>query len=281
LKVGDLIKKFKKIHGETYTYDLVAINPQSKKPTWHQTVKIGCKQHGYFVQTPAMHYYEKHGCPDCGYIRSSEKQRKSLEKWLEEVKEIHDDTYLYDRVDYQGDQKNIEIGCEKHGYFLQRADHHLSGHGCNSCKKKEEGKIAKYLQHKRFNFIAQYPLKTQDGINRSYDLFFPDYNLFIERDGEQHYPAVYSRKSSTIFQRRNRTYKEQADIDLIKTKSAKDRGYKIARIPYWLSDPKSPVVSSSVQLEIDNVLKDQPTYPDVPDPEQEKTKPKPILSPNS
>jgi len=276
LKAEDLIKNFKQIHGDTYTYDLVAINRQSETPSWHQTVKIGCKQgHGYFFQTPAMHYYEKHGCPDCGYIRGSEKQRKTLEKWLEEAKEVHGDLYLYDRVDYQGDQKNIDIGCSKHGYFIQRADHHLSGHGCNSCKKKEEGKVATFLKSKGFDFVSQYPLETSDGIGRSFDFFLQDYNLLIERDGEQHYPAVHNRKNSTIFNKRGAGYEEQANVDRIKTKSAKEKGYKIARIPYWLSDPKSPVVSSSVKLEIDNILKGQPTYPDVPDPEQEKAQLRP------
>ena len=54
-----------------------------------------------------------------------------------------------------------------------------------------------------------------------------------------------------------------------KTKLAKDNGYKIARIPYWLTPEEE-------EIEIDNILAGKPTYPDVPDLEQEKTKPKPV-----
>jgi len=52
----------------------------------------------------------------------------------------------------------------------------------------------------------------------------------------------------------------------------KKHDYKIARIPYWLTDEE-------VEREIDNILAGEPTYPDVPDLEQAKTQPKPKRSP--
>ena len=39
---------------------------------------------------------------------------------------------------------------------------------------------------------------------------------------------------------------------------AKKEGYKIARIPYWLTKKEE-------EIEIDNILAGKPTYPDVPD----------------
>jgi len=44
--------------------------------------------------------------------------------------------------------------------------------------------------------------------------------------------------------------------------------YKICRIHYWLSEEDE-------KKEIQNILKGQPTYPDVPDLKQAKTKPLP------
>ena len=62
--------------------------------------------------------------------------------------------------------------------------------------------------------------------------------------------------------------KEQQKNDKLKTKLAKKEGYKIARIPYWLNKEEE-------EIEIDNILAGKPTYPDVPDLKQEKTKPRP------
>jgi hypothetical protein len=49
---------------------------------------------------------------------------------------------------------------------------------------------------------------------------------------------------------------------------AKDAGFKIARIPYWLTKKEE-------EIEIENILAGKPTYPEVPDLKQEKTRPKP------
>ena len=48
----------------------------------------------------------------------------------------------------------------------------------------------------------------------------------------------------------------------------KKEGFKIARIPYWLTKKEE-------EIEIENILAGKPTYPDIPDLKQEKTKPKP------
>jgi len=63
--------------------------------------------------------------------------------------------------------------------------------------------------------------------------------------------------------------KDQIKIDNEKTKLAKKEGYKIARMPYWLS-------AAEEKIEIDNILAKKPTYPETPDIKQEKLKPKPI-----
>ena len=55
---NEFIKKSKEIHGDKYDYSLVDyINSKTK-------VKIICKEHGIFVQTPRSHVTGS-GCPLC------------------------------------------------------------------------------------------------------------------------------------------------------------------------------------------------------------------------
>jgi very-short-patch-repair endonuclease len=98
-----------------------------------------------------------------------------------------------------------------------------------------------------------------------YDFFLPKYNLLIERDGEQHYGRGFA-DLLNISQKENQI--QQQTNDKLKTKMAKDAGFKIARIPYWLTKKEE-------EIEIENILAGKPTYPDVPDLKQEKTRPKP------
>ena len=52
------------------------------------------------------------------------------------------------------------------------------------------------------------------------------YNILIERDGEQHYGD----------NRTSKFFGNQEANDKFKTKLAKKHGYKIARIPFWISE---------------------------------------------
>ena len=97
--------------------------------------------------------------------------------------------------------------------------------------------------------------------NKRYDFYLPDFNLLIERDGEQHY------QEHRLFNKIS--LKENIVNDKYKTKLAKDAGFKITRIPYWLTKKEE-------EIEIENILAGKPTYPDVPDLRQEKTKPRPV-----
>ena len=99
--------------------------------------------------------------------------------------------------------------------------------------------------------------------NRYFDSYLPDYNLIIERDGEQRYYEPFK-----IVGSRMKTIEQNHQNDIEKTNLAKSKGHKICRIPYWLSEEDE-------RKEIQNILNGQPTYPDVPDLEQAKTKPLP------
>ena len=87
-----------------------------------------------------------------------------------------------------------------------------------------------------------------------------EHKLIIERDGEQHY------KEHRLFKKV--PFEENIKNDKFKTKLVKEVGLKIARIPYWLTQEEE-------EIEIENILDGKPTYPDIPDLKQAKTRPKP------
>ena len=256
LTTEEFIQKAEAVHGDTYGYDKVEyVNNYTK-------VIINCPQHGDFTPIPANHI-KGHGCPACGLIKQHDSLRMSQSEFIQKAKEIHGDEYDYDKVVYVNFRTKIIITCQKHGDFQQSPGSHLRGRGCPRCYHKAEGKIAIYLNlrhvvHREFRID-----------NKFFDFYLPDYNLIIERDGEQHYPKLWNRgRNPWNVKALIQSFSEEHQNDIDKTKLAKENSYKIARIPYWLDDKE-------VELEIENILAGKPTYPDIPDPKQEKNKPLP------
>lgn len=67
-------------------------------------------------------------------------------KFIEHAQFVHGSKYDYNKVVYKSSSKKVEIGCPKHGIFLQAPTPHLEGHGCPYCK---------YNRMTREEFIAQ------------------------------------------------------------------------------------------------------------------------------
>jgi len=238
-----------KVHGDFYDYS------EAQYKSAHIKVKVICPLHGAFFQKPTNHIDGKKGCNICGTKRGSEKQKSNLKNFINRARLTHDDFYKYSKSEYISAKTDIIITCPKHGDFKQQPTNHLQGKGCPNCYHKSEGRISNMLDQKKISFIRELKIK-----NRRFDFYIPNLNLIIERDGIQHY------RQNRFF---NMPLKDQIKIDNEKTKLAKKEGYKIARMPYWLS-------AAEEKIEIDNILAKRPTYPETPDIEQEKTKPKPI-----
>tara|TARA_B100000242_G_C43031148_1_gene480409 strand:+ start:285 stop:1682 length:1398 start_codon:yes stop_codon:yes gene_type:complete len=244
------IKDAINIHGKKYDYK------KTKYVGSHKKVIITCKIHGDFEQTPTSHLRPS-GCQKCKYDLFKKLFVFSKDEFISKAKEVHGNVYDYSEVIYVNAREKIDIICKEHGLFSQTPDSHLKGVGCGKCMNKSEGRIAKYLT-KNHILIRQLNIN-----NKLYDFYLPEFNLIIERDGEQHYQYV------KFFAQNDKNYfKNQRANDKKKTILAKKNGYRICRIPYWL-DEKEEVI------EINNILKGNPTYPDTPDLKQEKTKPRP------
>ena len=242
------VRKAKLIHEDIYNYDkVVYIRAIDDVIITCKVSGHGEKGNGDFLQTPASHLGGS-GCHDCGGSK-----RLTKEEFIEKALLIHGDFYTYDKVVYVSNKKSVTIQCPIHKDFPQTPDAHLAGKGCNKCKNKHEGKLAEYLNSMH---VVHREYKID---NRRYDFYLPEYNMLVERDGEQHY------RETTLF---TTSLSEQRKIDEEKTKLAKTNGFKIARIPFWLNQTEA-------QLEINNILNGKPSYPDIPDLKQAESKPSP------
>jgi hypothetical protein len=73
----------------------------------------------------------------------SEIVKMTRDEFIEKAKKVHGDKYNYDNVNYVGSKTPVEIICHKedkngneHGPFLQIPNSHLSGKGCQECRKE-------------------------------------------------------------------------------------------------------------------------------------------------
>jgi len=244
----DVLSDFKRVHRGKYSYEK-ANYVNSKK-----NIIVSCPEHGDFSQLPT-HHLKGSGCPKCRDEQTSVRHSKTQDDFIKQAISIHGDKYNYSKTIVSGSHNFLTVTCPKHGDWKVLQTNHLSGYGCPKCLHKAEGRICEYILKKNI-LIREFRIKS-----KRYDFFLPDFNLIIERDGEQHYKDVQI-KGAAI------KVKAQQTNDKLKTKMAKDAGFKIARIPYWLTKKEE-------EIEIENILAGKPTYPEVPDLKQEKTKPKP------
>lgn len=132
----EFVKKAKNVHGDKYDYSKVEyVNVNTK-------ICIICPIHGEFWQIPSNHFQGK-GCPKCGCGIISEKLSNNTEKFIENARKIHGDKYDYSKVEYKNAKTKICVICPKHGEFLQEANSHIMGHGCQKCKAEENAKRQK------------------------------------------------------------------------------------------------------------------------------------------
>jgi len=113
------IEKSKQIHGDRYDYSLVEYKKTNK-----DKVKIVCKEHGMFIQSPSDHLYGM-GCKKCRIMTTNE--------FIERLKNKHGDKYDYSKVIYNGAKTKVIIICSKHGEFKQNSYNHLTKYGCPKC----------------------------------------------------------------------------------------------------------------------------------------------------
>ena len=133
------IEDAKLVHGDKYDYSLVEYSGNKNK------VRIICKTHGEFEQTPNNHLKNK-GCKNCHYDKVNKIKHDNLKKKIKPVinltetfikksEKVHGDLYDYSLVEYKSAKIKVDIICKKHGVFKQSPTNHLSGYGCMACAR--------------------------------------------------------------------------------------------------------------------------------------------------
>lgn len=207
------IAKSKSIHGDAYVYDKVAYE------TIASMVTIGCPKHGDFIQRAGSHL-QGNGCKKC-FLAST---FLPVEQFIKKAREVHGDKYDYSKVIYRGNKTKVEIVCSKHGSFWQKPNTHTSSrNGCLKCSEsKGETAIEVTLKKYGIRFIREYRIEPH---RFRYDFYLPDFNIYIEYHGQQHYRPI------DLFGG-EKTFKAQQLRDEIKRKLVKGSGGKLLTLNY-------------------------------------------------
>jgi very-short-patch-repair endonuclease/uncharacterized protein YbbK (DUF523 family) len=228
----EVIKRFKKVHGDKYDYSKVRyINSNTK-------VEILCSEHGSFFQLPSSHL-NKHGCPKCAYLHNILNNIIIIKKF----KNVHKD-YNYSKVNYNGSNTKVEIVCLKHGSFFQIPFNHYRGTGCPKCaqensESKGERKVREFLEENNIKYSQE--VKLFD--NYRFDFYLEDLNTVIEYDGKQHFePVEYFGGLEGFLKTQER--------DKIKTEYCLENNIRIIRIAYFeeVEEILKPLITGSREL---------------------------------
>ena len=186
-RLEKFIEKARNRHGNKYDYSKVEYRGSKEK------VCIICPKHGEFWQYPQDHV-RGNNCPLCANENRGSKQRLTKEEFIKKAQEVHGNKYDYSMVNYKNANTKITIICPIHGEFEQIWNNHLRGEGCPKCNRsKGENKVINFLISKNINYVEQYRINIDKEINPSgyafIDFYLPEYNIFIEYNGQQHYIA--------------------------------------------------------------------------------------------
>lgn len=240
LTTEEVIKRGKIIYGNIYDYSKTEyVNIDTK-------ITVICPKHGEFQIRPD-HFFEGKGCPKCGNERTGDKNRLSIEKFIEKARNTHGNKYDYSKVEYIDARTKVCIICPKHGEFWQKPREHFKGFGCPQCRESilekeiklllEENGI-EYEFQKRFSWL-------RNKLPMSLDFYLPDYNIAIECQGEQHF------KSQEYFNK-NQSFEERIRMDSLKRELCNKNDIKLLYYSNKYIVPKNwnkyDVICSKVKL---------------------------------
>lgn len=156
-------------------------------------------------------------------------KRSTLEEFIKKSYEVHGDKYDYSKAEYVNNATKVCIICPEHGGFWQSPVKHLIGNSCPTCSKKyRKGEKKLY-----FELCKTFPMTK---VEHSYhnkkildrqeiDIYFPEYKIGVEFQGEQHYRPVDfggygAEKAKQLFE-------DNKQRDIKKLKICKDNGIVI------------------------------------------------------
>lgn len=133
-----------------------------------------------------------------------------------------------------GNEINVQSICLKNG--------HTSSCGC--LLSYHNMYINQWLTSQNIEHITEYPVVI-DNVRYRFDFYIPDYNLFIEYDGEQHFitPRYHGDDSKANQLILEKTQKH----DKIKNQYCEDNNINLLRIPYWEKQNIETIINNHLQ----------------------------------
>lgn len=187
------IEAAQKIHGNKFSYHLVNY-VHSKIPV---TIQCNTCLH-VFNQTPNGHLSGK-GCKKCALkisrnngitacLSNAARAKMTTAEFISKAVTVHGNKYDYSAVEYVDTHTKVTIKCNTHGEFKQTPNSHISGEqGCPLCgESKGEKQICEYLDNRNIAYVREITIPAFSKIKR-FDFYLPDFNLYIEFDGELHF----------------------------------------------------------------------------------------------
>lgn len=122
------IEQATRLHGSKYTYH------NTEYLNNYTPVKIGCRVHGDFKQTPSCHLKSQEGCPTC---------RKELYH-LPNLQKLLDDNFngriRFADIRGPNSTEKFEFTCKTHGVFRRKISLTVKT-GCTACNRAEELRV--------------------------------------------------------------------------------------------------------------------------------------------
>lgn len=224
----NFIAKAKNIHNNEYDYSLVNYLGSKYK------VKIICKDHGVFSQTPDNHLHRNAGCPSCGQISKGRAIANNTKYFIDQCSKLHDYKYDYSKTIYTRNRDKIIIICPNHGEFTQMAMSHLAGRGCKSCGNSVSHKETQWLnslnipkENRNLVIYINNTIIKPDG-------FDPNTNTIYEYYGDYWHgnPKIYKMEDMNLHN--GKTFRELYDATIKREEMIKNSGYNL--IVKWQSD---------------------------------------------
>jgi very-short-patch-repair endonuclease len=215
------LEEFTENYGDKYELLTDYINANTK-------LEVKCNLCNNVWKVKAYHLaHTKCGCPKCANKDKGIKNRKTHEKFVEDIYKIYHNRY--DVIgQYITANKKIEIKCNICNNNWNIAPYSiLQGTGCPICNQsKGELKIKDFLENNKFNYKYQYVFEECKNKNPlHFDFYLPDQNICIEYDGVQHF------KSVEYFGGEERL-KYTKEMDDIKNNFCKSNNIRMIRLPY-------------------------------------------------
>lgn len=159
-----------KIHNDEYLYDRISYQGSKEK------VEIGCKDCGEYVWQEANSHIKGYQ-PACS---CTNRYPISLEEFLIQAHEVHDDDYDYSEVtEIVNKKEKLKIKCNSHNqFFYQSYRNHLQGRGCPLCGFEKVGKANKLSPEEFFERC-----KNEHGDSCTYEKAV--FDGFFTKEGER------------------------------------------------------------------------------------------------